>query len=113
MSFQTLAHLEALEADAADAYLGQFMPAEADELLKSEPNVKCLPSNRTVLSGGAEGWGLWRVVEKSLSLDNAVFVDTQVHVLSPDPMGFDDQMRLLDRVEKLADRSVGLDCEEV
>ena len=113
LSFRTLTHMEALEADTVDAYLGQFMPAEVDEFMKSEPDVTCLPSNRTVLSGGAEGWGVWRVVEKSLSLDNAVFVDTQVHVQSPDPMGFDDQMRLLDRVEKLADRAVGLDCEEV
>ena len=111
LSFQTTAHMEAPEADAADAYLAQFIPAEADELMRSEPNVKCLPSSRILLSGEAEGWVLWRVVEKSLSLDNAVFVDTQVHVQSPDPMGFDDQMRLLDRVEKLADRVVGLDCE--
>ena len=112
LSFQTLAHLEALEADAADAYLGQFMPAEADELLRSEPDVKYLPSSRTVLSGEAEGWLLWRMVEKSASSDNAVFVDTRVHVQSPDPARFDDQMRLFDRVEKLADRVVGLDCEE-
>ena len=111
LSFQTLAHLEALEADAADAYLGQFVPAEADELMRSEPNVKYLPSSRTVLSGEVEGWLLWRLVEKSASSDNAVFVDTRVHVQSPDPARFDDQMRLLDRVEKLADRVVGLDCE--
>ena len=112
LSFQTLAHLEALEADAADAYLGQFMPAEADELLRSEPDVKRLPSSRTLLSGKAEGWLLERVIEKSLPIDNAVFVSTRVHVQSSDSRGFDDEMRLLDRVEKLADRSVGLDCEE-
>ena len=114
-SFQTHAHLEALEADAADAYLGQFASAEAGELAKSEPGVKCLPSSRTVLSGEAEGWLLWRVVEKSATIENAVFVDTRVHVQYPDPsdpMGFDDQMRLLDRAEKLADRVVGLDCED-
>ena len=112
LSFQTFAHLEALEADAADAYLAQFMPAEADELMRSEPNVKCLPCSRIQLSGETEGWGLWRVFEKSLSIDNAVFVHTGVHVRSSDPMEFDDQMRLLDRVEKLADRVVGLDREE-
>ena len=112
LSFQTLAHLEALEADAADAYLGQFMPAEADELLRSEPDVKRLPSSRTLLSGKAEGWLLERVIEKSLPIDNAVFVSTRVHVQSSDSRGFDDEMQLLDRVEKLADRSVGLDCEE-
>ena len=115
LSFQTHAHLEALEADAADAYLGQFAPAEAGELTKSEPSIKCLPSSRTVLSGEAEGWGLGRVVEKSATIENAVFVDTWVQVKYPDPsapMGFDDQMRLLQRAEKLADRVVGLDCEE-
>ena len=115
LSFQTHADLEALEADAADGYLGQFAPPDADELTKSEPNVKCLPSSRTVLSGEAEGWRLWRVVEKSASIENAVFVDTRVHVKYADPsapMGFDDQMRVLDRAEKLADRAVGLDCED-
>ena len=112
LSFQALAHMEALEADAADAYLAQFMPAEADELMRSEPNVKCLPSTRVVLSGETEGWLLERVVEKSPSVDNAVSVNTLVHMQSPDSMEFDDQVRLLDRANKLADRAVGLDCEE-
>ena len=112
-SFQTHAHLEALEAGAADAYLDRFVSAEAGELTKSEPSVKCLPSSRTVLSEEAEGWLLWRVVEKSATIENAVFVDTRVQYPAPsDPMGFDDQIRLLDRAEKLADRVVGLDCEE-
>ena len=112
LSFQIAAHLEALEADAADAYLAQLVSAEADELMRSEPNVKFLPSSRILLSGETEGWLLERVVEKSLSVDNAVFVNTLVHMQSPDPVGFNDQMRLLDRVEKLADRAVGLDREE-
>ena len=112
LSVQAFRHMEALEADAADAYLAQFMPAEADELMRSEPNVKCLPSTRIVLSGETEGWMLWRVVEKSLSIENAVFVDTRVQVQSPDRMGFDDQRQMLARVDKLADRAVGLDCED-
>ena len=110
--FQMQAHMEALEAGATDAYLVQFMLAGTDELMRSEPNVKCLPSSRTVLSGEAEGWRLERVVEKSLSIDNAVFVGTRLHVQSPASMEFDDQVRLLNRVEKLADRAVGLDCED-
>ena len=113
LSVQALGHMEALEADAVDAYLDQFVSAEAAELMKSEPNVECLPSTRIVLSGEGEEWRLWRVVEKSLSVDNAVFVDTLVHMLSPGPAGFDDQLQLLDRADKLADRAVGLDCEEV
>ncbi len=112
LSVQTFGHMEALEADAADAYLAQFMPAEADELMRSEPNVKCLPSTRVVLSGETEGWLLERSIEKSPLIDNAVFVHTSVYVLSPDPVGFDDQMQLLGRVRKLADRAVGLDREE-
>lgn len=112
LSLQALAHMEALEADAADAYLDQFMPTEADGLMRSEPNVKCLPSTQIVLSGEGGDWVLRRVVEKSLLIDNAVFVHTSVYVQSPDPMGLDDQKRLLGRVEELADRAVGLDCEE-
>lgn len=112
LSFQTLAHMEALDADAADAYLGQFVPTEDDELLQSEPDVKRLPSSRTLLSGEAEGWMLERVIEKSLSVNNAVFVSTQILVQSSDSREFDDELQLLDRVEKLADRVVGLDCEE-
>ena len=113
-SFETIAHLEAFKADALDAYLGRLMPAGADELTKSEPDVKYLPSMHTVLSGETEGWQLWRVVEKSRLIENAVFVDTRVQVTYPDSPGsieFDDLMRLLDRAEKLADRAVGLDCE--
>ena len=111
-SLLALAHMEALEAGATDAYLDQFMPVEADELMRSEPNMKCLPSTRIVLSGEGGDWVLRRVVEKSLLIDNAVFVNTSVYVQSPDTEGFDDQMRLLGRAEKLADRAVGLDCEE-
>ena len=112
LSFQIVAHLEALEAGTTDAYLDQFMPAEADELMRSEPNVKCLPSTRIVLLGEEGDWALRRMVEKSLLIDNAVFVNTRVHMQSPDSMEFDDQVRLLDRAEKLADRAVGLDCED-
>ena len=112
LSLQVLADMEALEAGAADAYLDQFMLAEADELMRSEPNVKCLPSTRIVLSGEEGDWELRRSVEKSLLVDNAVFVHTSVYIQSLDPVGFDDQMRLLGRVEKLADRAVGLDREE-
>lgn len=111
-SLLALAHMEALEAGATDAYLDQFMPTEAEELVRSEPNVKCLPSTQIVLSGEGGDWVLRREVEKSLLIDNAVFVHTSVYVQSPDLEGFDDQMRLLGRAEKLADRAVGLDCEE-
>ena len=112
LSFQAFADMEALEAGAADAYLDQFMPAEADELMKSEANVKCLPSTRIVLSGEGGDWVLKRSVEKSLLIDNAVFVHTSFYMHSLDPVGFDDQRRLLGRVDKLADRAVGLDCED-
>ena len=112
LSLQACAHMEALEAGAADAYLDQFMPVEADELMRSEPNVKCLPSTQIVLSGEGGDWELRQSVEKSLSIDNAVFVLTSAYVLSPDPTGSDDRMQLLGRVTKLADRAVGLDREE-
>ena len=112
-SFHTLAHMEALEADAVDAYLDQFLPAEADELTRSEPPVKYLPSYRIVLSGEQEGWLLRRVVEKSGLIENGVFVDTRVEIQSSDLVGIDEQIQLLARVKRLADRAVGLDCEEV
>ena len=112
LSFQTFAHLEALEAGTADAYLDQFMPVEADELIRSEPNVKWLPSTRIVLSGEGGNWVLRRVVEKSQLIENAVLVHTSVYVNSPGSKGPDDQIQLLVRAHKLADRAVGLDCEE-
>lgn len=111
-SFHTLTHMEALDADAVDAYLGQFLPAEADELAETEPRVKYLPSSRTVLSGEQEGWLLQRVVEKSGLIENGVFVDTRIEIQSSD-LGIDDLMQLLARIRRLADRAVGLDCEEV
>ena len=112
LSLLALADMEALEAGAADAYLDQFMPTEADELMKSEANVKCLPSTQIVLSGEERDWVLRRMVEKSLLIDNAVSVQTSVYMRSLDPAGFDDQIRLLGRVAKLADRAIGLDREE-
>ena len=113
-SFQTFAHVEALEAEAVDAYLGQFAPAGVDELMRSEPEVQYLPSGYTALSGEKERWRLRRVVEKS-AIKNTLFVDTRVHVTypdSPDSIGSNDLMRLLARVEKLADRAVGFGCED-
>ena len=88
------------------------MPAEADELMESEANVKCLPSTRIVLSGEEGDWKLRRSVEKSRLIDNAVLVHTSFYIHSLDPVGLDDQIRFLVRIDKLADRAVGLDCED-
>ena len=114
LSFNTCAHMQALDDGAVDAYLSQFMPAVANELMKSEHGVKFLPSNRTVFSEEEDGWVLRRVVEKSELIENGVFVDTQVQLQSPELAlaNFRTQAEILVRLDRLADRSVGLQCED-
>ena len=109
--FDTAAHLQALEDGAADAYLGQFISAEIADAAKSESDVKYLPSTRMNLSDENGGWVLRRTVEKSEAVENGVFVSTTVHIASPDPASFEEQ--LLDRADRLADRFVGLQCEDM
>ena len=111
--FDTAVHLQALEDGAADAYLGQFISEEIADAAKSESNVKCLPSMRMDLSDENGGWVLRRTVEKSEAVENGVFVNTMVHIASPDPAGFEAHEQLLDRADRLADRFVGLQYEDV
>ena len=109
----TAAHLQALEDGAADAYLGQFISEEIADTVKSESDVKYLPSMRMDLSDENGGWVLRRTVEKSEAVENGVFVNTMVHIASPDPADFEAHEQLLDRADRLADRFVGLQCEDM
>ena len=111
--FNTAAHLQALDDGAADAYLDQFMTEETAGIAKSAPNVRYIPSMRMGLSGENGGWLLRRTVEKSEAIENGIFVDTMVHIASPDPASFEAHEQLLDRAGSLADRFVGLECEDV
>ena len=108
MSFNTGAHLQAPDGAAVDAYLGQFMRQGIDSIIQTEPGARYLPSTRVACSDENGRWMLRRVVEKSMSIDNGIFVDTQIHIQSPDPAGFDDLVDLLARLDRLADRMVGL-----
>ena len=112
LTFDTAAHLQAVEENAADAYLGQFTMEETVAAARLEPGVRCVPSTRVGLEDEGGRWMLSRVVEKSAAVENGVFVHTQVHVRSPDAAGFEEHAKLIDSVEKLADRFVGLECEE-
>lgn len=112
-SFSIAKHLHAVDDDTVDSYLRQFMTEEVDTVVKSEPEVKCLPSARIVLSSENGGWVLRRLVEKSEWIDNGVFVDTQIHIRSPFLSNFGVQeQQLLARLNGLADRIVGL-CGDV
>ncbi|MCY4372390.1 MAG: hypothetical protein OXC31_01375 [Spirochaetaceae bacterium] len=112
ISFTTSAHMEATDSTAVDAYLGQFVRGDVDRIMRSEPGAKHLPSTRIVCSDENGRWMLLRVVEKSMSLESGVFVDTRVEIRSPDPAAFDDHVALLDRLDGLADRLVGLQPED-
>lgn len=112
MSFNTIAHMQAADSAAVDAYLGQFVRGDVDDIVQSEPGTRYLPSTRVVCSEENGRWMLRRVVERSFSVDHAVFVDTQMNIDSPDPTAFDDDMSLLIRLGKLADRLVGLQPED-
>ena len=111
-SFHTSAHLQALDDGAADMYLDQFVQGETAEVVALEPNVRLLPSTHVVLSDEGEIWWLRRVVEKSASVENGIFVDTSVQVRSSGPSSFDDQVALIVHLNTLADRAVAIQYEE-
>ena len=83
LSFDTRAHLQALDNGAVEAYLGQFLPGDADAMGQLEPDVKYWPSTCVGFSDEKNGWVLRRVVEESRAIDNGVFVDTRIHVREP------------------------------
>ena len=112
MSFNTSVHMQAADSGTIDAYLGQFVRGDVNSIMQSEPGADYLPSTHMVCSDEDGRWTLRRVVEKSFVVDHAVFVDTQIHINSPDLAAFHDHMNLLTRLDKLADRLVGLQPED-
>lgn len=112
MSFDTSAHMQAADSAAVEAYLGQFVRDGAEKILESEPGARQSPSTHVVCSDENGRWVLRRVVEKSFVVDHAVFVDTRIHINSPDPAAFDDHVNLLARLGRLADRLVSLQPED-
>lgn len=112
LSFETSAHLKALDNGAVDAYLGQFLPGDVDAMGQLDPEVKCWPSTCVGFSDEQEGWVLRRVVEESRLIENGVFVDTRIHIREPAPASFDTYVELLARLERLADQFTGLRTED-
>ena len=102
----------AADSAAVDEYLGQFGRDDVDSNMQSEPGAVYLPSTHLVCSDEKGQWVLRRVVEKSFAVDHAVFVDTQIQINSPNLAAFDDHMNLLARLDRLADRVVGLQPED-
>ena len=112
MSFNTSVHMQAADSAAVDEYLGQFGREDVDNIIQSQPGAGYLPSTHLVCSDENGQWVLRRVVEKSFAVDRAVFVDTQIQINSPDLAVFDDHVNLLARLDRLADRVVGLQPED-
>ena len=112
MSFNTIAHMQAPDSVAVDAYLGQFTPEDIDNILQVEPGARYLPSTRMMCSDENGQWILRCMVEKSTVIDDGVYVDTRIDIRNPDPVGFGDHMELLARLDKLANRVVGLQPED-
>ena len=111
ITFQTLSHMEALNVDGVESYLGQFERPEVGELVKKDDSsVECVPTTRLLLSDSQAGWRLHRVVEKSELIDAGIFVDTRVQIRGSH-IELDDQLQLLSRASTLADRAVGLEFE--
>ena len=112
MSFNTAAHLQAADGAAVDEYLSQFVSDGVKKIMESEPGARHMPSTHVVCSDENGEWTLRRMVEKSNALDGGVFVDTWIEIRSPDPAGFDDHIDLLARLDRFADRVVGLQPED-
>ena len=107
------AHMPAVEGSGVDQHLDQFMPAEAAAAVEQvSAGARCHPSARVVLADDSGGWWVWRAVEKSLWIENGVYVDTEIHIQNPDPEAFGAQAELFAQLDELADRAVGLQREE-
>ena len=111
-SCHTLRHVQALDGDVVDAYLNQFVGVISDRVFNSEPNVKLHPSAHMALSDRDETWKFRRVVERSTSVPNGIFMDTWVQVLASNPASFDNQLELITHLDELADRGIGVQYEE-
>ena len=101
-------HVRAVNSESADAYLDQFALKQSTYVVKTDTTVEYRPAVKIILSDKGNNWILHRSVEKSELLDNGLFVTTHIFISSPDVAAFEDQRQLVERINNLADQSVGL-----
>jgi len=105
-------HLNLLSDDSIDSYLNQFKNNDIENTVTSNGKFNLIPSIRIVLSDEESMCRFHYVIERSLSGENQLFMDTWGQFLSPDNMSFDDRLKVLDQLHRIAHRAVGLAFEE-
>ena len=104
-------HVGTVENGLADDYLAQFAWKQPADVVKTNSEIQSRPAVKVILSdnsGEERHWVLHRLVEKSELLPDGLFVTTIIFVSSPEVTSFDDHSRLVQRINELADRAVGL-----
>ena len=101
-------HAEIASDGNADLYLNQFALKQAVDMIKTDSDMEYKPAARVILSHKGGDWSVHRLVEKSDSLPDGLFVHTLVFIPSFELAEFDGQIKLLDRIFDLADEAVGL-----
>ena len=113
--FNSREHVQAWGDDGigeAEAHLNQFSLKDAALAMQPKAGVRYVPSARVILSDESGGWVLRRTIEKSeWIVDGGLYVETSIHLPSPEPSTLKDMMTLLAHLDGLADEATGLRYE--
>lgn len=96
----------------AEAHLNQFSLKDAALAMQPKKGIRYTPSARVILSDESGGWVLRRTIEKSEWIaEGGLYVETSIHLLSPELCALKDVMSLLGDLDDLADEATGLRYE--
>ena len=113
--FNVREHVQALNEggiDEAEIYLNQFAFKDVASTVRSKVGVCYAPSARVILSDQSGLWVLRRTVEKSEWIsDGGLFVETNIHLLSPELATYGDVTGFLSDLDGFADEATGLHYE--
>lgn len=112
--FTTNGHLQILDEDVeADAYLVQFVQPRAVDVVESEVGLVYQPSSSIRFTDKENKFTFRHSIEKSDWLENGLFVTVQIFMSPDESLTLEEQVNLIARIERLADRATGLTYQKV
>ena len=101
-------HVETVGDGSVDRYLNQFALQQATDIVKTDSDLEYRPAAEVILSHKGGDWSVHRLVGKSGSLPDGLFINTLIFIPSFDLAELDKQVKLIDRIFDLADKAVEL-----
>lgn len=101
-------HAEIAEDRNVDHYLSQFALKETADMVKTDSDIEYSPTAKIILSHKGGEWSVQRLVEKSDLLPDGLFVHTLIFIPSFELAKVDKQRKVVNQIDKLANKSVGL-----